>query len=253
MPQLTTTKLKKVWRVYVQSTIPDARASIRQKQFAALGLNNKIGAVRLADCYTIDSKLDSKQLEKSKNLLANPLMQRADTKLAAPSNFAYAIEFGFLPGVTDNISHTAKETLSDGAKIKFKPGENIYSSQVLFISGQLSSGDAKKIANSLYNPLIQQAVIKSFADFKREGGINLPIPQVKLKAGSKVMKVGLDVNDEELTRLGKLGIINPGGAHQGPLALSLDELKAIRDYFKKQNRKPTDVELEALAQTWSEH
>ncbi len=36
---------------------------------------------------------------------------------------------------------------------------------------------------------------------------------------------------------------------------SLDriELKAIQDHFKKLKREPTDVELETLAQTWSEH
>jgi phosphoribosylformylglycinamidine synthase len=37
------------------------------------------------------------------------------------------------------------------------------------------------------------------------------------------------------------------------LALGLDELKVIRDHFNKLGRKPTDVELETLAQTWSEH
>src|ERR1700751_1400328 len=30
-------------------------------------------------------------------------------------------------------------------------------------------------------------------------------------------------------------------------------MKAVQDYFKQQNREPTDVELETLAQTWSEH
>ena len=32
-----------------------------------------------------------------------------------------------------------------------------------------------------------------------------------------------------------------------------DELQAILAYFQKQGRKPTDAELETLAQTWSEH
>ena len=37
--------------------------------------------------------------------------------------------------------------------------------------------------------------------------------------------------------------------------LSLDpaELRAIADHFRKAGRAPTDVELETLAQTWSEH
>ncbi len=37
------------------------------------------------------------------------------------------------------------------------------------------------------------------------------------------------------------------------LALSLKEMKKIKDYFKDKNRNPTDVELQALGQAWSEH
>lgn len=37
------------------------------------------------------------------------------------------------------------------------------------------------------------------------------------------------------------------------LSLSLEEMKAIQSYYKKLKRNPTDVELETIAQTWSEH
>ena len=37
------------------------------------------------------------------------------------------------------------------------------------------------------------------------------------------------------------------------LGLSLDEMKRIREYFKAEGRNPTDVELQALGQAWSEH
>lgn len=37
------------------------------------------------------------------------------------------------------------------------------------------------------------------------------------------------------------------------LALGLKEMKVIQRYYKKKKRNPTDVELETLAQTWSEH
>lgn len=39
----------------------------------------------------------------------------------------------------------------------------------------------------------------------------------------------------------------------GQLALNLVEMQAIQAHFKAQDRDPTDVELETLAQTWSEH
>jgi phosphoribosylformylglycinamidine synthase II len=37
------------------------------------------------------------------------------------------------------------------------------------------------------------------------------------------------------------------------LSLSLKEMQAIKAYFSKVKRDPTDVELETIAQTWSEH
>lgn len=37
------------------------------------------------------------------------------------------------------------------------------------------------------------------------------------------------------------------------LALSTDEMKKIQDYFKNKKRNPSDVELQALGQAWSEH
>ena len=37
------------------------------------------------------------------------------------------------------------------------------------------------------------------------------------------------------------------------LSLSLDEMHAVRDYFDKAGRSPSVIELEIIAQTWSEH
>ncbi|MGA3112172.1 MAG: phosphoribosylformylglycinamidine synthase subunit PurL [Candidatus Bathyarchaeia archaeon] len=37
------------------------------------------------------------------------------------------------------------------------------------------------------------------------------------------------------------------------LGLSLQEMKSIQAHFKKENRNPTDVELQTISQTWSEH
>ncbi len=37
------------------------------------------------------------------------------------------------------------------------------------------------------------------------------------------------------------------------LALNLEEMKAVRQYFARAHRNPTDVELQTLGQTWSEH
>jgi phosphoribosylformylglycinamidine synthase II len=42
-------------------------------------------------------------------------------------------------------------------------------------------------------------------------------------------------------------------SREGQLALNLAEMKAIQEHFLAAGRDPTDVELETLAQTWSEH
>lgn len=52
----------------------------------------------------------------------------------------------------------------------------------------------------------------------------------------------IEMSDDELMLLSK-----------DSLFLNLTEMKAIQKYFKKLKRNPTDVELETLAQTWSEH
>ncbi|MGL9779322.1 MAG: AIR synthase-related protein [Wolbachia sp.] len=60
--------------------------------------------------------------------------------------------------------------------------------------------------------------------------------------------VDLNVSDQELEKISRDGIDG-----NGTLGLSLAAMKAIKDYFKKLNRNPYDIELESLAQTWSEH
>src|SRR2546425_5650456 len=37
------------------------------------------------------------------------------------------------------------------------------------------------------------------------------------------------------------------------LALSVDEMRRVQDYFRARGRNPTDVELQSIGQAWSEH
>ncbi len=53
----------------------------------------------------------------------------------------------------------------------------------------------------------------------------------------------LNASDDELKKISSAGL----------LSLSLEEMKKIQNHFKDLGREPTDVELETLAQTWSEH
>jgi phosphoribosylformylglycinamidine synthase len=53
----------------------------------------------------------------------------------------------------------------------------------------------------------------------------------------------LEATDSRLLEVSRAGL----------LSLNLQEMKTIQAYFKKAGREPTDVELETIAQTWSEH
>src|SRR5262249_22992696 len=52
-----------------------------------------------------------------------------------------------------------------------------------------------------------------------------------------------DLNEDALMKLSR----------EGQLSLNLAEMRAIQEHFRSLGREPTDVELETLAQTWSEH
>ncbi len=198
--------------------------------------------------------------EASQSRLKNNLSNQDSTSRKSGAlndiSFDFAIEIGFLPGVTDNVGNTTKQSAQDHLKIKFSDDEGIYSSQVIFITGKLSLDEVTEIVNSFINPLIQRVSIKSAGQYQKDSGMDFYVPKVKLvpaKAGIHTDYVDLNVPDEELKKIGKLGIKNEDGSRRGPLALDLDYLKTIQTYFKLKKRNPTDIELETLAQTWSEH
>ncbi|MBU4017398.1 phosphoribosylformylglycinamidine synthase, partial [Patescibacteria group bacterium] len=163
------------------------------------------------------------------------------------------IEIGFLPGVTDNIATTARESIEDLLKTKFIKEENVYSSKLFFLKGNIVEKEVFKIAESLYNPLIERMHLKDFRTFVKDSGMDFVVPRVNLIKTPNVIQVDLDVTDEELAIIGKSGITGPDGIRRGPLALDLTFMRTIQAYFKKMKRKPNDIELESLAQSWSEH
>lgn len=241
-------------RIAVTSNIIDARAEVRKKQLNSLDLTGKVTNVSLSDVYTIDRNLGSQQLTRVAQLLSDPSTQTASVNRSQSlSKFSWAVEVGFLPGVTDNVGSTARESIEDLLGMKFKNEQAVYWSQVTFISGRLNQPMVRKLARSLYNPLIQRATIRRYAQWKKEKGVATAVPRVQLEAQAGVKKVDLNISDQELVKLGKQGIANLDGTRRGPLALSLSYLKTIRSYFSKLKRQPTDIELESIAQTWSEH
>ena len=241
------------FRINVQYKVSDTRALVARHTFQGLGLKSKISNISIVDLYTVDATVSAKNERVVAALFVNPLVESATSNgINAPNNFSWVIEIGYLPGVTDNVGGTAKETIEDFLKKKFKEGEAVYSSQIFFVSGKVSEKDVRTIADSLYNPLIQRARIKTSVQFKKEG-MGIVIPKVELHTIPKADIVNVEINDEELTKIGEEGIANKDGTRRGSLTLDLPSLHAVRDYFRKKGRAPTDVELETLAQTWSEH
>ncbi|MCR4328405.1 MAG: AIR synthase-related protein [Patescibacteria group bacterium] len=254
------------FRIDVQSVVADTRAAAKKRYCESLGFKGKIRDVAVVDSYVIDAPFNERQITRTAKLLTNSILESYSVdQTVYPKEFdsvklsgdsygtRWIIEIGPRPGVTDNIGATAREVIEDGIRRKFKTGEGVYCSQVFFVSGKLSRADADYIAGGLHNPLIQRALIKNGKEFERDGGMGVTIPKVQLRSRGSARKIDIDVDDAELFAIGKYGILNKDGTRRGPLALDLEAMKAIRDYFRGQKRMPTDIEIESLAQTWSEH
>jgi phosphoribosylformylglycinamidine synthase len=123
------------------------------------------------------------------------------------------------------------------------------------LKGKLTPQMAENIATGLLaNTLIQRFVIKDRWSWDPHMGMGIFVPKVIGKTEPRVREIDLKIGDEELMRI----------SSERVLALSLKEMKALQDYAadpqvqatrKKMRlgKKLTDCEVEALAQTWSEH
>ncbi|HEX7542738.1 MAG TPA: AIR synthase-related protein [Patescibacteria group bacterium] len=229
-------------RIEIISRIPDTRTKVKKNQLHQT--NKNINELFLIDVYTIKKNLSQNQLKEIASSLTNPVYQ--DSRINKPilaSKFTWGIETGFLPGVTDNVANTVKEIIKDQLKIKFTSDEGVFSSQLLLINGKLDKKDIIKISQGLINPLIQRVHFKNQKEYLKDKGMDKIAPQVNLTSANQVDTVDLNVSDEQLMNI----------SSRGPLALDLDYMKTIKNYFKKLGRNPTDIELESIAQTWSEH
>ncbi len=247
--------------VRVREEIGDsAGASVRARIEADLGIS--LLEVRIIEAYTIEAILEEAQIRRvAREIFADPLSQEYSIGGFRGMDFGWAIEVGFLPGVTDNVANTSRIAIQDLLGITFAPGEKVFSSRVFLLDGFVDVEGVERVARLLSNPLIQRSGWKTRSAYDTEGGIGLPIPRVALAPSERVDDVDLEVSDEDLARLGREGIpdrIEMSGVtrvevRRGPLALDLDQLHVIRGHFRSLGRRPTDVEMESLAQTWSEH
>jgi phosphoribosylformylglycinamidine synthase len=229
------------------------------KKRIQVDLKLPVKAVRSIKVFTVDADINEDQLGlAARGPLHDPVTQ--DYSLGSQTidtgmEFDWLVEVGFRPGVTDNQGRTAAQALSLLINRKLKPDEAVYTSVQYLISGDLTREHVETIAKkSLANELIERFIIAGREEFFKAGGIKPFAAKVVSKDKAQVAEIDLDIPDTELMRISKHGV----------LALTLDEMKFIRDYMNRPeiisarkalgiSENVTDVELEALAQTWSEH
>lgn len=241
-------------RIHIHAIGKDTRAEIRLARIRENVPSVAIESLHLVDNYTVSWDMPRDQLEKTGAMLTQPAVETYSLdKAPVPAAFAWSFEIGYLPGVTDNVGHTAHEGITDLLKRTPLRDDAVFFSQTTFVAGDISPDQIKAMAALFYNPLIQHADIRSQADWQNKSAAAYYLPEVHLPPPAEVMTVDLDLPEPELLALGRQGILDPEGHRRGPLALDKASLAVIRDYFKKLGRSPTDIELESIAQTWSEH
>ena len=219
-----------------------------------------VDSVRTVEVYTIDADLTPGELEGvAQGPLSDPVIQDYAIARGMASGFDWLIEVGFRPGVTDNVGKTAAEAIT---LLTGKPAR-VYTSRQYAIGGvkdrcaldPLTRTDAERIASELLaNDLIQRYEIIDGRDWHPETGVKPYIPRVLGEDRPRTEEIDLSGGDESLIRI----------SQERVLALTLDEMRILRDYLKAEailakrkavglGARMTDAELECLAQTWSEH
>ena len=245
-----------IWKIVVgpKKGVVDARGARVHKDIGEhLGID--LFSVRSHDVYTIAADLPLDEVERvALGPFSDPVIQDVAINEPLTRDYDMLIEVGFRPGVTDNTGRTAREAIQYLVDRPFSAQEGVFTSTQYLFKGLHDKAVAEKIAADLLaNGLIQRWSIVA-------AGENEPpvdetcIPRVIGQATSDVQRIDLNVSDDELLQISR----------DGMLALTLEEMHTIRDHFADPKviaqRKAvglgvqvTDVELEALAQTWSEH
>ena len=246
-----------VWRIVVglKDGIKDPRGErIRRELKQHLGL--QVDEVRTLDVYTVDAALNQDEIEAAAaGPFSDPVIQEVAINRPLARNFDVLIEVGYRPGVTDNVGRTAREAIQYQTGRPFAAGEGVYTSTQYLLRGPLDKPTAEGIAAGfLANGLIQRWTILTADEFDPQVGVPATIPKVTSGSEPRVRDIDLNVSDAVLLQISR----------DGMLALNLEEMKCLQaraadpaflDSRVALGLGPclTDVELEALAQTWSEH
>ncbi|HEY6407812.1 MAG TPA: phosphoribosylformylglycinamidine synthase subunit PurS, partial [Ktedonobacteraceae bacterium] len=180
------------------------------------------------------------------NLLVDPVVQEARISLLDQTTHEHILDVFFHAGVTDTL---AESVLAGAQMLGIKGLEHVGTGQRYMLDSRLSEVEVRSIAeNLLYNPVIQQYELRLSNKNTHVGTQYIAPTEPPTQPGAihwtPTSSIPLrDMIDQQLLDLSKRGL----------LALNLEEMQAIQRFYREQGREPTDVELETLAQTWSEH
>ncbi len=219
-------------------------------------LDLTVESVRSVFVYILDVPLDSSKKDDAvREVFVDPLTQDYSFNKLDTGKFDWCVEIGFKPGVTDSIGGTAREAISDILKVEFEQQQKVYSGkQYRLTAPEMTRESVLSLAEDfLGNTLIETIKVQSFDEWYNSKP-DSALPKVKGTPDYRLEKIDLDIGDEELMALSR----------ERSLSLSLEEMRSIKEYFARDEiiemrkssgigDKATDVELESLAQTWSEH
>ncbi len=201
-----------------------------------------IASVTCGELYFIACQ-GSDYLKKIETAFCDPVLTTT-----TPPKFDMAVQITFRAGVTDNKGQAAHEAL----QLVGLPAL-VRSGRLYLISGDVSREALAAAAHGLLaNQLLEECHVYTREEFEK-----LP-KEVEFSAAVtheiKINEVDLSVSDQELLAM----------SAKNCWALELPELQVIQAQFKDEKylahrrechlpMQPTDVEMEVLAQTWSEH
>lgn len=196
-------------------------------------------AISAARGFLIQGSLTREQVsELAANLLVEPVVERSefanvgdDSLSSAPGDLPNLIYVLPLPGVTDP---QAESTLLAMKQLGY-PVDAVRTFKKFWVS-DLPVGDQKLLHDKLLcNDSIEMII---------DGKLELDELHLGQKYEFKKRDIPLTgLSDEALMKI----------SQDWTLSLSIVEMHTIRDHFTTLGRDPTDIELETIAQTWSEH
>ncbi|GAB6096570.1 phosphoribosylformylglycinamidine synthase subunit PurS [Desulfatiferula olefinivorans] len=225
---------------------------LRKKAKAYFGM--EIEAVRTIHIVTIAADLsDADFAVIQRELFTNPVTQESSFEpLDTP--FDWCLWVGFRPGVRDNPGSTAVEAIEDILGKRFRPDEAVYTSRrYCIVSKTMTEADAHTLAGQLLaNDIIQQWKVFSNESWDPAVGVGFIVPRVMLDHTPTVGTLSV-ASDAVLQHI----------SFERSLALNAKDIPVIRNYFLRDEVRreraavgladPTDVELEYISQSRSDH